>query len=104
VIYLVIPAAIILGLAIRQLRQAPRDAALDALLVLSMLRGNAALVAHSARVSSGLAASLVLATPPQDSATLTWRVLAVLFSSSAWWTAAVVVRYLLRNVVVMPGE
>jgi hypothetical protein len=108
VIYLLIPAAIMLGLALRGLRRAPADPALwamafNALLVLSLPPGAAALAWHSARVSTGLVASLVLATSLQHSAPQTWRGLAVCLATSSCWTVAVIVRYLFWGVVAVPG-
>jgi hypothetical protein len=109
VIYLLVPAAVMLVLAVRRLRRTPADPALwaivlNALLVLSLPRGTAALVWHSARVSTGFVASLVLATSLQHSMPRTWRVLATLFASSAGWTIAAVVRYLFWDVFVVPGS
>ena len=108
VIYLIIPAALMLALAVRGLRRAPADPALwsmvlNAFLVLSLPPVTATLAWHSARVSTGLAASLVLATSLQQSAPRTWRGLAVGLATSGCWTVAVIVRYLFWDVVVVPG-
>ena len=108
VIYLIIPAMIILGLAARGLRRAPTDPALwamtfNALLVLSLPPLTAALTWHSARVSTGLVASLGLATSLQQSAPQTWRVLAAWLATSSWWTAVIIARYLFWDVVAVPG-
>jgi hypothetical protein len=108
VIYLIIPAVLMLVLAVRGLRRAPADPALwamvlNAFLVLSLPPATATLVWHSARVSTGLAASLVLATSLQQSAPRTWRVLAVGLATSSAWTIIVIVRYVFWDVVAVPG-
>jgi hypothetical protein len=108
VIYLILPAALVVWLAVRGLRRAPADPALwamvlNAFLVLSLPPLTAALVWHSARVSTGLVAAVVLATSLQQSAPRTWRVLAVGFATASVWTVLVIVRYLFWDVVAIPG-
>ena len=109
VIFLFIPAAMTLVLAVRGLRRAPASpalwaAVLNVFLVLSLPPRTAELAWHSARVSTGLVASLVLATSLQHSAPRAWRLLAALFVGSSAWTLAVVVRYLFWDVVAIPGK
>jgi hypothetical protein len=108
VIYLIVPAVLMLVLALRGLRRAPADPALwamvlNAFLVLSLPPLTATLVWHSARVSTGLVASLVLATSLQQSAPRAWQGLAVGLATSSGWTIAVIVRYLFWDVVAVPG-
>jgi hypothetical protein len=106
-IYLIVPAVLLLVLAVRGLRRAPGDPALwamvlNAYLVLSLPPMTAALVWHSARLATGLAASVVLATSLQQSAPRTWRVLAVGLATSSAWTVLVLVRYVFWDVVAIP--
>ena len=107
-IFLVVPAVVTLVLIVRPLRRTPMEpalwaAALNALLVLSLPPRVAELVWHSARVSTGLVAALVLATSLRETAPRTWRLLMALFVGSSAWTLAAVVRYLFWDVVVIPG-
>jgi hypothetical protein len=106
--WVVIPAAAVAVLAGRGLLRAPTDARLwaallNALVALSLPPGTAAMLWHSARVSTGLVAATVLATPLEDVAPRAWRGLAVVYASSALWTIAAVARYLFWDVVVLPG-
>jgi hypothetical protein len=107
-IYLIAPAAILMILAVRGLRRRPTDPALWALafnayLVLSLPASIAELVWHSARLSAGLAASLVLATALGAVAPLAWRAVAAWLITSSVWTVAVVVRYVFLDVFKVPG-
>jgi hypothetical protein len=100
VLYLVAPALVVTGWAIRELRRRPGDAslwaaALNALLVLSLPSRTAELLWHSGRLAVGFVAAVLLSAPLAASSPGLWRALAVLFASSASWTAAVTLRYLL---------
>jgi hypothetical protein len=102
-VYLVAPALIAIGLALRQLRHRPTDAALwavalNALLVLWLPPRAAELLWHSGRLATGLVVATLLAASLAASSPWLWRALALLFASSAWWTAAVTARYLLWDV------
>jgi hypothetical protein len=106
-VWLVIPAAVIAVVSIRGLCAAPTDprlwaALLNALLVLSLPRGTAEMLWHSARLGTGLVASTVLATPIEEAAPSLYRALAAVYVSSALWTVAVTVRYLVWDVVALP--
>jgi hypothetical protein len=101
--YLVAPALIAVGLALWQLRRRPTDAALwavtlNGLLVLWLPPRTAELLWHSGRIATGLVVAILLAAPLATSAPRVWRALAMLFASSASWTTAVTVRYLLWGV------
>jgi len=107
--WLVIPAGVVAVLSVRGLRAAPTDprlwsALLNALLVLSLPPDTAELLWHSTRVGTGLVASTLLAAPIASSAPSWYRGLAVVYASSAIWTAAVALRYLLWDVVTLPGN
>ena len=107
-IYLVIPALVVVVYGVWGLVRARGDprlwaAVLNGLLVLSLPPETAALLWHSSRVSSGLIVSTLLSMPFWSSPPWLWRGLATLYMSSACWTAAVGVRYLLWDVVRLPG-
>lgn len=100
VLYLVAPALVVAGWAIRELRRRPGDAslwaaALNALLVLCLPPKTAELLWHSGRLAVGMVAAVLLSAPLSASSPGLWRALAVLFASSSSWTAAVTLRYLL---------
>jgi hypothetical protein len=103
VLFLVIPALLVLGWAARGLWRRPADAslwavALNALFVLWMPPRAAELLWHSGRLSTGLVAAVLLAAPLAAAAPRLWRGLALLFAGSAAWTIAVTLRYLLWDV------
>jgi hypothetical protein len=107
VIFLVVPALITLVLAARGLWRTPADpalwaAVLNVVLVLCLPTRSTALVWHSARISTGLVVSVVLANTHPRVAPRAWRWLAAFFVVSSGWTVAVVVRYLLWDVVDIP--
>ena len=98
-LFLVAPALLVAGWAGRELRSRPADAslwaaALNALLVLWLPPSTTELFWHSGRLSTGLVAATLLATPLATSAPRLWRTLIVLFATSALWTLAIAARYL----------
>jgi hypothetical protein len=102
-VYLLGPSLVTLAFALRWLWRRPADAALwglalNALLVVWLPPKTAELLWHSGRLSTGLVAATLLATPLATSSPRLWRALAAIFASSASWTAAVAARYLLWNV------
>ncbi len=99
-VYLLAPSVIVFGLALPELRKRPADAslwavALNALLVCWLPSKTAELLWHSGRIATGLVVATLVATPLATSAPRVWRALALLFASSASWTVAVTLRYLL---------
>ena len=108
VLALIIPALSVTALSIKGLFHHIGDARLwsallNALLVLSLPPDSTATFWASGRVSTGLVVSTLLATPFESLAPSVWRALAVVYTSSALWTIAVVVRYLFWDVVIVPG-
>jgi hypothetical protein len=108
VVFLVIPALVTLVLVARGLWRTPLDPALwaallNVALVLFLPTRSTALVWHSARISTGLVASVALANASPRVWPRAWRWLAAWFVLSSVWTAAVVVRYLFWDVVEIPG-
>jgi len=106
-IVLVIPAVIVTVLAVRGLWRDSRDpslwsALLNALLVLSVPPLTAAIFWHSGRVSTGLVAATLLATPLDAFAPRLRRVLLACFAISVLWTLAVVARYLFLDAISLP--
>lgn len=105
---LIIPAVVAIGLAVRGLFRDRTNAGLwslllNAMMVLSIPPYTAVMFWHSGRVSTGLVASTLLATSLNGLAPRTWRVLALLYVSSALWTIAVVARYVFFGEVILPG-
>jgi hypothetical protein len=99
-LYLIAPAFVVTGWAIRELRRRPGDASpwaatLNALLVLCLPPKTAELLWHSGRLAVGFVAAVLLSGPLARSSPRLWRALALLFASSASWTMAVALRYLL---------
>ena len=102
-LYLVAPAFMVTAPALAGLRRQPTDAALwavllNALLVFWLPPRTAELLWHSGRIATGLVVATLLATPLAHSTPRVWRALALLFVSSASWTVAVTLRYLLWDV------
>jgi hypothetical protein len=102
-LFMVIPALLVVGWTAHGLWRRPVDAslwaaALNALFVLWLPPRAAELLWHSGRLSSGLIAAVLLSVPLATSAPRLWRGLTVLFAGSAAWTMAVTVRYLLWEV------
>lgn len=100
VIHVVAPAVAALALAGRALREHVRDAALwavalNALFVLCLPPNSARMLWHSARLSTGLVAGVLVAAALARPAPRAWRALAALFATSALWTAAVTARYVM---------
>lgn len=98
-LFLVTPALLVVGWAVRELCFRPADAsvwaaALNALLVLWLPPSTTELFWHSGRLSTGLVAATLLATPLATSAPRLWRTLTLLFATSALWTLAITGRYL----------
>jgi len=103
-LYIVIPALVLAAGAGWALRRRAADPALwglmlNALSIFLMPGGSAAFLWHSARLSTGLVTAALLAAHLATSAPRSWRILAVLWVTSASWTIAVTVRYLYWDVV-----
>lgn len=107
IIHLLIPAVLVVGYAARRLARAPERPELWAALangILVIVLGTpvTGLLWHSGRVSTGLVAATLLAVPLGRGAPPLGRALAVLYTTSAGWTIAVVVRYLFWDVISLP--
>jgi hypothetical protein len=107
-VVLIVPAAVAIVLAVRGLCRDASDASLWALglnaaLALSLPAATAELFWHSGRVATGLVASTLLATSLENVAPSARRALLLLYASSVLWTLAVVARYVLFGVIVLPG-
>ncbi len=104
VVFLLVPALLVLGWATRELWRRPGDAslwaaALNALLVLWLPPRAAEILWHSGRLSTGLVAATLIAAPLARANPRLWRALAILFAVSALWTVAVTLRYLFWDAV-----
>ena len=104
VVYLVVPSLAVIVWAATGLRRRPLDASLwaallNALLVAWLPASTVALLWHGGRLATGLVTATLLASPLAASAPRLWRGLMVLFITSASWTAAVTLRYLIWDTV-----
>ncbi len=103
IVCLVVPALVVLGWAARELRHGPADlalwaVALNALFVLWFPPKTTELLWHSGRLATGLVAATLLASRLAASGPRLWRALTIVFASSACWTIAVALRFLLWNI------
>lgn len=102
-VHIIVPAVLVLGWAIREFPRRPTDASvwavtLNALLVLQLPPRTAEMFWHSGRLATGLVAATLLAAPLAASAPRLWRALAILLATSALWTVAVALRFLVWSV------
>jgi hypothetical protein len=102
-VYILAPAVLVLGWAVRELWRRPADASLwavslNALLVLQLPPLTAEMFWHSGRLTTGFVAATLLAAPLAASAPRLWRALAILLATSVSWTIAVALRYLFWTV------
>jgi hypothetical protein len=102
-IWIIVPATLVLGWAACELWRRPTDAslwaaALNALLMVQLPPMNAEMYWHSGRLATGLVAATLLAAPLAASAPRLWRALAILLAISVLWTTAVALRFLFWTV------
>ena len=98
-LFLVLPALLVLGWAVGALRARPADASIwaagiNALLVLWLPPRTTELFWNSGRLSTGLVAATLVCVPLATSAPRLWRILTLVFATSALWTLAIAARYL----------
>ena len=98
-LFLVVPALLVLGWAVGALRVRPADASVwaagfNALLVLWLPPRTTELFWHSGRLSTGLVAATLVCVPLATSVPRLWRTLTLVFATSALWTLAITARYL----------
>jgi len=98
-VFIMVPAVLVLGLAARGLWRRPSDASLwavslNALLVIELPPRAAELYWHSGRLATGFVAATLLAAPLAVSAPRLWHALAILLATSVSWTIAVALRFL----------
>jgi hypothetical protein len=98
-LFLVVPALLVLGWAVGALRVRPADASvwaagMNALLVLWLPPSTTELFWHSGRLSTGLVAATLVCVPLATTAPRLWRTLTLVFATSALWTLAITARYL----------
>jgi hypothetical protein len=98
-LFLVMPALLVAGWAVCELRVRPTDAsvwaaAFNALLVVWLPPSTTELFWHSGRLSTGLVTATLVCAPLAASSSRLWRTLTLLFACSAIWTLAITARYL----------
>ena len=98
-LFLLLPAVLVLGWAVGALRVRPADASvwaagMNALLVLWLPPSTTELLWHSGRLSTGLVAATLVCVPLATTAPRLWRTLTLVFATSALWTLAIAARYL----------